>query len=156
LEHIEDDTAQLCEWSQFLKIGGKIVVSVPAHMRKFGYSDEWAGHVRRYEKKELRSLFESNGFAIERLSCHGFPLISIIRPISNILIAKPKHKNSIGKTQLEKTKDSGNDKNREYRYQFLAPQYLVYPFTLLQKLFYYTDLGFGYVLVARKLEETKR
>ena len=50
LEHITDDNKALMAWSRYLKPGGKILISVPAHARKYGKTDEVVGHVRRYER----------------------------------------------------------------------------------------------------------
>src|SRR5262249_29477295 len=52
LEHISEDHKALETWLSWLKPGGLVVVSVPSHMRKWSVSDEWAGHVRRYERED--------------------------------------------------------------------------------------------------------
>lgn len=62
LEHIENDADALAEWTRYLQAEGKLLVSVPAHQRKYGKSDELVGHVRRYEKSQLHSLLEGAGF----------------------------------------------------------------------------------------------
>jgi 2-polyprenyl-3-methyl-5-hydroxy-6-metoxy-1,4-benzoquinol methylase len=54
LEHIADDLSALREWTGFLKPGGRLLVSVPAHARKYGKADEIVGHVRRYERLSSR------------------------------------------------------------------------------------------------------
>ena len=51
LEHIDDDIHALMEWRSYLKPGGRLLFSVPCHMKKWGSIDMWAGHFRRYEKK---------------------------------------------------------------------------------------------------------
>jgi 2-polyprenyl-3-methyl-5-hydroxy-6-metoxy-1,4-benzoquinol methylase len=53
LEHIEKDGEVMREWMRYLKPGGRLLISVPAHQRKYGRSDELVGHVRHYEKKGL-------------------------------------------------------------------------------------------------------
>ena len=62
LEHIEKDLDVLRQWSSFLRRGGKVLISVPAHQRKFDADDEAVGHYRRYEKESLRGLLENAGF----------------------------------------------------------------------------------------------
>jgi SAM-dependent methyltransferase len=49
LEHIEEDAPALSAWARKLKSCGKVVISVPAHQRKYGPSDVVLRHVRHYE-----------------------------------------------------------------------------------------------------------
>lgn len=46
LEHIEDDIAALTQWAEALRSDGRLLLSVPAHERKYGASDAMVGHVR--------------------------------------------------------------------------------------------------------------
>ena len=39
LEHINNDAQALTEWTKYLKKGGKVLISVPAHMRKYSKDD---------------------------------------------------------------------------------------------------------------------
>lgn len=81
LEHIEDDKMALAQWFQWLKPGGKLLLSVPAQMRYWTASDEWAGHYRRYEREELESLVVDCGYTIGHLEAYGSPLANVIDPI---------------------------------------------------------------------------
>ena len=47
LEHIDNDESALAEWTRYLKQGGRLLISVPSRMCKYGKSDEIVGHVRR-------------------------------------------------------------------------------------------------------------
>lgn len=85
-EHIKDDAGALRVWSRCLKHGGRLLVSVPAHQHKFGKSDELVGHVRRYEKAQLRALIEEAGFTDLRIVNYGFPVTEITRRFSNFLV----------------------------------------------------------------------
>ena len=40
LEHIEDDQTALQDWGLLLRDGGHLLISVPAHMKKWGIDDE--------------------------------------------------------------------------------------------------------------------
>jgi SAM-dependent methyltransferase len=88
LEHIENDHAALEEWRSWLKPNGKLLLSVPAHMRLWSAGDEWAGHYRRYEREGLRTLLEGAGFAIEHFECYGFPFSNLGERISAPLYAR--------------------------------------------------------------------
>jgi SAM-dependent methyltransferase len=90
LEHIEDDKAALQNWTQYLKPGGRILITVPAHARKFGKSDEIVGHIRRYERHELSNLLNCTGYQDIQLVNYGFPLTEITRLVSNLLITREK------------------------------------------------------------------
>src|SRR3546814_20907381 len=77
LEHIEDDHAALRQWLGWLKPGGILLMSVPAHPSQWNAADVWAGHFRRYRKRELLGLVEENGLELEHVECMGFPLANI-------------------------------------------------------------------------------
>jgi 2-polyprenyl-3-methyl-5-hydroxy-6-metoxy-1,4-benzoquinol methylase len=81
LEHIQDDGAALATWHSWLKPGGEMLISVPAHVRKWNASDVWAGHVRRYERSGLITLIASSGFVTEHCETYGFPLANVISPL---------------------------------------------------------------------------
>jgi SAM-dependent methyltransferase len=74
LEHIEDDRAAMRQWAGWLRPGGTLLVSVPAHQRRWNAGDEWAGHYRRYERADLLDVVRSAGLLVEHVECYGFPL----------------------------------------------------------------------------------
>lgn len=76
IEHIADDRLFLIRAANLLKHNGYIVVTVPANMLLWSQVDEISGHKRRYNKKNLISLFENSGFNIEAVSYYNFFLFS--------------------------------------------------------------------------------
>jgi len=74
LEHLDDELA-VQKIHQILKAGGKVILTVPAHMWLWNRHDALAFHKKRYEVKELQNLFEKNGFRI--LQAHHF-FVSLI------------------------------------------------------------------------------
>jgi SAM-dependent methyltransferase len=56
LEHIQDDRRQIEEAARMVRPGGHIVVLSPAHQWLFSEFDKSIGHIRRYDKRHLRSL----------------------------------------------------------------------------------------------------
>ncbi len=73
LEHLEDDATPVGEFWRILRPGGICVISVPAEPSQWDWHDNWAGHVRRYRRDELRRLLETQGFDVLRLHHYGFP-----------------------------------------------------------------------------------
>jgi len=78
LEHIEDDIQALKEWKDWMVPGGKLILSVPAHQKKWNNNDIYAGHFRRYDYKDLTQVLESSGFKIEVIEGYGFPLSNML------------------------------------------------------------------------------
>ena len=78
LEHVTEDQggdlAALREFMRVLKPGAPCVATVPLSPKLWDRSDEWAGHVKRYGRKEFISLFSDNGFDVEDVRTWGFPI----------------------------------------------------------------------------------
>lgn len=75
LEHVADDARAVAEYRRVLRPGGACLVSVPAHPALWDVTDEWAGHVRRYRRRDLIALFTGQGFDVERVRAWGFPTV---------------------------------------------------------------------------------
>ena len=67
LEHIEDDRGELRLMHRALRPGGRVCLFVPALRWLMSDHDRAIGHVRRYERAELRDKVREAGFEIERL-----------------------------------------------------------------------------------------
>jgi SAM-dependent methyltransferase len=154
LEHIEDDKKALSEWKKYLKDGGKLILTVPAHIRLFGDLDRNAGHFRRYEKPQLISLLNDVGFEIENISCSGFPLINLMLFIYPKILWNKNEKKFEG-TLEERTRMASYNREKEYNYRFLVKifQGITILFSFIQRLFYKTDFGVGYAVVAKKVNK---
>lgn len=154
LEHIEDDGAALDQWISWLRPGGVMLLSVPAHRHRWSAGDEWAGHYRRYDRRDLTGLLESKGMQIGHLECYGFPLANLTewlgaRTYRRLLAARASNA-----SRSEATAGSGVDQRDStglFRWLDtwggrlgLRVSYLV------QAAFVRTDLGSGYLVLARK------
>jgi SAM-dependent methyltransferase len=153
IEHLQDDVGAMREWRQYLKPGGRIILSTPAHPSRWNAADEWAGHVRRYERAQLVQAVEDAGYKVDRIECYGFPLANIFEVLrakayGRKLAAK---KRALQSSQAM-TEDSGSDRSVDtkfWRAYASAPSALAMKlFCKLQRLFLNTDLGNGYVVVA--------
>lgn len=181
LEHIEDDLAVLEKWASRLKPGGKLLISVPAHKRKWGHSDIAAGHFRRYEKEELIALMEKASIDIHGFWNYGFPLTLLLDPVlhythrneARFLPIPPK---SVQKKQafemesehgkricrasglgrrpiLDKrsfSMESGVKRKQNLFIKFFSTDFFLFPFYVIQRLFFRKDLGSGYLVLGSK------
>jgi SAM-dependent methyltransferase len=77
LEHIDDDVAGLSGVVRVVRPGAVVAISVPANPSRFGPTDEWAGHKRRYTRPALLDLCASAGLEVESLRPWGFPVSSL-------------------------------------------------------------------------------
>jgi SAM-dependent methyltransferase len=86
LEHIDDDVGALKEIRQALKPNGILLMTVPAYQSLWSNFDEYSGHKRRYDKKELVGRLYHSGFRVIRFSHYMFflfPLLATIRKFSS-------------------------------------------------------------------------
>ena len=153
LEHVEEDVAALSEWRNWVKPGGTVLLSVPAHQRRFNAVDVWAGHFRRYDKRDLLRLVEEAGFENPNLECYGFPLADIIERTKAVAYRKKSSQNPDGAELAQNTSRSGTERNVEmqlfgFQESFLGVCCMRLSF-LLQRLFLKTSLGGCFLIQAR-------
>jgi SAM-dependent methyltransferase len=156
LEHIEDDLDALRLWKSWLKPGGHLLLSVPAHMRLWTARDEWAGHVRRYERDALEAVVKQAGLEVEAFECYGFPLSNLSEFVSAPIFAKGIRS---GGSDAAADRRSNNDRSgidrgadmKLYPLVRSAPGKLAMKIAFfLQNRFLGTDLGSGYLVRARR------
>ncbi|MEK6941809.1 MAG: class I SAM-dependent methyltransferase [archaeon] len=147
LEHIEDDANALKEWSSLLSKNGCILFSVPAHMKEWGANDEYGGHFRRYEKKELNELLEKNGFEVKKFWCYGYPIAGIAKIFKDLLIKKKIDKS---KGKIERTKNTGLESIDFPLGWLFFNNITMAPFFFIQKFFLEKDIGDGYLVLCQK------
>ncbi len=153
LEHIEADGETLRSWLRCLKPGGVVILTVPAHRNHWGLSDEWAGHVRRYDKADIQSLVSGAHLELLELRSYGFPLQTLLRPIREAISRTKLSKRKLDRDDRKgRTSVSGVDRLSEakhfavYANRFSA--LILGAFCLFQRVFYRSDLGEGYIAVA--------
>ena len=64
IEHIEDETKFLNSIRDYLIQGGRLYATVPAYNLLWSKDDVYAGHYRRYQRKELENKLTKIGFTI--------------------------------------------------------------------------------------------
>lgn len=158
LEHIEDDGEALARWRRCLRPGGHLLISVPAHQSRWDASDVWAGHFRRYDRSQLMSLLEHEGFEVAHFECYGFPLADIIQPLRAAIYARHLRRveAASGSTHARETgtADSGVRRATETKLWPMQASWLgsicLRFFFWLQERFLWTDLGGGYLVIGRR------
>jgi len=98
LEHIDNDEKALAQINQALKPTGSLILTVPAHKFLWSYFDVHSCHRRRYNKGELATKLERNGFIIKKISFWMFflfPLLVVIRLTSDMFHGKKDEKQNI-------------------------------------------------------------
>lgn len=150
MEHWEDDLSFLQLLREKVADNGWLLLTVPAHMDKWGKNDEFCGHVRRYERSELLEKLTRAGFSSIEIFSYGVPLYNIMKPLYDMAIDNRVENNGL---DLEKTRKSGGMwlfTDLSFLFRLLFNDITMMPFYALQRLFYKTDLGNGYFVSARK------
>jgi SAM-dependent methyltransferase len=155
LEHIEDDRAALLRWRQWLRPGGLMLLSVPAHPQRWNATDEWAGHVRRYERDRFRELLQSADMEVLELECYGFPLANLLERVRAAKCARElAAEKADAEDRAARTAVSGVERTTEARlfplYASPAGSRVIRLSCAAQKLFLHTDLGNGLLALARR------
>lgn len=163
LEHIEDDAEALRSWLKLLKPGGRVIVSVPAHKRRWNITDVLVGHYRRYDRADLEGLLSGAGLQVDSVSTIGWPaswLIERARILAKTaqVRASGVDLQAIAHGDSARTQDSGIERSLETHF---FPLYASPPGRLLlrtaasiQRRFYATELGISYLGVATKKERS--
>lgn len=156
LEHISNDGSILDKIHNLLVDGGYFMFSVPARMKYWAYTDEFAGHYRRYEKDSLKKLLEDHGYNVISLISYGFPLINFTSFLRNFVLKNDGIFKYTG-DKKELTKQSGMMNTRMQKKKITTfivkilfnPLFVVLYINML-KIFVPLNLGDGYLCLAKK------
>lgn len=149
LEHIKDDQLAIKKIYNLLKKGGVFVMSSPGHMSEWTKMDEIKGHYRRYERKELKEKYKKANFKIEVLYTYGFPFLWMLRRITGTGKFIKSFTQHLDKESRGKESSIQEEYNPKLKNIVANPYLLYFPFKIMD-LFLNTDLGFGYLVVAKK------
>jgi SAM-dependent methyltransferase len=146
LEHIEDDATAVKQWAARLKAGGWLLLSVPAHQRRYGPADKLVGHFRRYDPDAIAALLASCGFAEIEVRSYGVPLGYLLEAARN-LIGRRRLAAAQTQSVAERTAGSGRWLQPSGSVAGAAIRWGTAPFLMLQRAFPKT--GTGLVVLAR-------
>lgn len=154
LEHIEHDADALVQWSEWLAPGGTLLMSVPAHPRQWNAADVWAGHFRRYRKKDLVDVVAAAGLQLEHIECFGFPLGNLTERIQARGVAREFERAGNQGTREHNNDRSGIERGHVLRWypmmRSLPGKAALRAAFALQALFSRVPAGNGYLLRATK------
>ena len=128
-----------------------MLLTVPAHPERFGPSDVWAGHVRRYGLAELESKVREAGLVPCRALCFGFPAGNLIEPVRHWVNARRLAREG-ALSRGERTHRSGVERGLEKRLRVLAHPALIAPLCWLQLPFLQSGWGTSQLVVAQPKE----
>lgn len=153
LEHIEDDGAALDQWLSWLRPGGSVCLTVPAHTRRWGAGDEWAGHYRRYDRAGLTALLHAKELAIRHFECYGFPLANLTEGLGNRTYRRLLSQRERTYSNEEASSFSGVERSDYLRLfgklDTIPGRAALRMAMAAQSLTARTDLGSGYLVLAR-------
>lgn len=154
LEHIQDDRAALAQWCEWLRAGGKLLLSVPAHSRRWGPGDVWAGHYRRYDRELLLKLVLSQGLRVEHVECYGFPLANLTEWVGKGTYRRLMAQRDTNVSPEVASAESGIQRDAYVRHfrkiDSTAGRLALRINFFLQRMALDTDLGSGYLVLATK------
>ncbi len=81
LEHLPDDAAALRKVASVVRDGGYAVIVVPSNPRRWGWDDEFYGHVRRYTEAEIRAKLHDSGLEPIEVWDFTFPVFTVMRGV---------------------------------------------------------------------------
>lgn len=106
LEHIEHDEKVLAEWTEFIRPGGHIVLSVPAWPSRFGPMDTAVGHFRRYSPRDMAGVLERAGLLDVSIRLYGWPAGYVLEFVRE-RVARNRRARAENATVAERTAGSG-------------------------------------------------
>ncbi|MGR8998926.1 MAG: class I SAM-dependent methyltransferase [Gammaproteobacteria bacterium] len=80
IEHVDDDQRAMAELARVAKRDVTLLLSTPLHPEMWTPFDDFVGHRRRYEPKQIQSLLHHHDFTIEHSAVFG------MEPRSSLLL----------------------------------------------------------------------
>jgi len=146
VEHLEDDAWAVKTWTQHVRPGGHLMLSVPAFAARFGPWDQLAGHYRRYDPATMTTLLTDSGLADVEVVVYGFPLGLALERVRNV-IARVRTRR-LPASPADRTSASGRLIQPTRHRTGVSIELATLPFRALQRRF--PDRGTGLVALARR------
>lgn len=147
LEHIEDDQTALQAWTQRVRPGGHLLISVPAWQARYGPMDSAVGHFRRYDPDDLAAVIAKAELQTVHTTMYGWPLAYALEGVRNWMLSRDLEK--LEQSPMEsRSYGSGRSFQPQAKAAGLATEVLSMPFRYAQRL--RKDRGTGLVVLARR------
>lgn len=141
IEHLREDELKsfVTACKELLLPSGRIVFLVPSSMKYWGIEDDIAGHILRYEEKDVHALANKFNLKLEHVAGLTYPISNWLFRFSNRIIDK-NEKDKLNLSEHERTVYTGNrDVNFKTKFpsffNIILNPYVMYPLHLLQKVF---------------------
>lgn len=153
LEHIEDDTAALVEWCSYVSDDGVVLLSVPAHQKRYGVSDRAVGHFRRYDAADIDALCERAGCEVIERRAYGAIGGHALESVRNAIL-KRRGATEFGQAShhdvAARTAASGRLFQPSSRWGGALTALIALPMRCVQAPFSRSTVGVGWVVALRK------
>jgi len=146
MEHVADQGRFLRKVIEFVKPGGHVIVAVPGRRDRWGIEDETVGHLRRYDRNDLREALLSADLSDVIVWSVAVPIANLLFHFSNFFIRNSSEIDKLSQSTREQTVTSGI---REIPWKTAFPSAFrlilnrtaLYPLFVMQRLFYESNLG---------------
>jgi SAM-dependent methyltransferase len=128
---------------------GKLLFSF-TNIRHRGAAERLTGNMRCFSRAEVLELCARAGLRVEAIINYGFPLTNVMKPLLDVA-TRLRDRGAVQVAEAERVRKSAF--GRRYPATLLASLLLnrisIRPFAWMQRPFATSDLGTGYVVVAR-------
>jgi SAM-dependent methyltransferase len=155
IEHIPDDVSFIRTLAQHVRSGGFVVLGVPGRKDRWCLEDETVGHLRRYDKEDLMRVMSEAGLEPIEVWSVSVPIANLLFHFGNRLIEHSDRE--MAKRELTQQLQTLTSGIREIPFKTVFPvsfrlilnRWTLWPFFILQRLFYSSKLGITLVGIAR-------
>ena len=153
LEHIEDNAGAVLQWLSHLREGGTLLLSVPAHQRRYGVSDRAVGHFRRYDASTIDDLCDRTGCEVVSRYSYGAIGGHALESVRNAVLKRRgdiEFGTSGHHDVAQRTAASGRLFQPSTRWGGALTAVIAAPMRLVQTPFARTSVGVGWVVALRR------
>ena len=150
IEHIDDDLGALRSWIEHLSSEGHLLISVPAHRKRFGASDRAVGHFRRYDAVDIESVMSSLGFEVVERRAYGAIGGHALETVRNAVINRRGGNVEATAAVADKTAASGRLFQPTSRIAGAVTAAIAAPMRVVQRPFAAGQFGVGWLVLARR------
>jgi len=155
MEHVEDDIGFMRQIARHVKPNGHLLIGVPGRRDRWGIEDETVGHLRRYDRDDLRAALASAGLVDVDVRSVAVPVANLLFYVGNRMIRGSQ--TEMNKVRLAADEQTATSGIREIPWKTVFPSWVriilnritLYPLFVVQRLFYRTNLGLTMVGIGR-------